>query len=345
MMIPPVRKPVQTLLILLLTGLIACAVPRVQEPSSARMEHARLLPDSAVMRDGYRLPLRTWPAAGSPDAVVLALHGFNDYGNAFDSTARYLSAHSITTYAIDQRGFGESAQRGLWAGQTVMQADLVETVNLLCARHPDLRLYLLGESMGGAVIIGAAGALEESCIQGVILSAPAVWGWQTMPWWQGAGLRLFAYTMPAYQVTGEGLDIRPSDNVEMLRALGRDPLVIKRTRIDAIYGLTNLMQAAFENTARLRLPVLLLYGEHDEIITPRPICSMLGSLGDFASAGWRMLLYPDGFHMLTRDLQADVVLQDVVMWLKDMGSDFPSGLEVDRDAPQLRRVCGRSLSG
>ncbi len=339
-MIHLARMPVKAALILLLAGLTACAVPRVQEVAATAMDPARLLQDSVVMPDGYVLPLRTWPADGSPVAAVLGLHGFNDYGNAFDGPARYFSAHSIMTYAIDQRGFGNTAQRGMWAGHSIMQSDLVTSVGLLCARHPELRLYLLGESMGGAVILDAADALADTCVQGIILAAPAVWGWQTMPWWQRTVLWLAAHTLPGRTVTGEGLDIRPSDNVEMLRALGRDPLVIKATRIDAIYGLTDLMEAALVNSPVLPVPTLMLYGEHDEIIPPRPTCRMLELLPAGQPPGWRMVLYSNGFHMLTRDLQAEVVLQDIVNWIKDSGSDMPSGLEVDRDAPRLRQVCG-----
>jgi alpha-beta hydrolase superfamily lysophospholipase len=276
--------------------------------------------------------------------VVLALHGFNDYSSAFDTTAQYLTQQSIAIYAIDQRGFGASAQPGLWAGHEVMQADLLAATGLLCARYPDTPVYLLGESMGGAVILGAASDLQASCTTGVILSAPAVWGWETMPWWQGTGLRLLAHMFPGYKVTGEGLDIRPSDNIEMLRALGRDPLVIKRTRIDTVYGLTNLMQAAFDNSANLRIPVLLLYGEHDEIITPVPICRMLENTATSSTTGWRLLLYPDGYHMLTRDLQADVVLQDIATWTRNRAAAVPSGLEVDWDAQRLRKLCSRYIS-
>jgi alpha-beta hydrolase superfamily lysophospholipase len=150
---------------------------------------------------------------------------------------------------------------------------------------------------------------------------------------------------PGYKVTGEGLDIRPSDNIEMLRALGRDPLVIKKTRIDTVYGLTNLMQAAFDNSASLRIPVLLLYGEHDEIISPVPICRMLEKTATFSTTGWRLLLYPDGYHMLTRDLQADVVLQDIATWTRNTAAVVPSGLEVDWDAQRLRKLCSRYISG
>ena len=180
------------------------------------------------MSDGYVLPMKTWPSTDAPTFVVLAMHGFNDYSNAFDATADKFADNLITTYAIDQRGFGATTQHGIWAGYSTLQSDLIATVNLLCKKHSGLPLFLLGESMGGAVILSAAQQLEQTCIQGVILSSPAVWGWQTMPWWQTVPLRLLAHTLPEFTVTGEGLEIHPSDNVEMLRELGRDPLIIKR---------------------------------------------------------------------------------------------------------------------
>jgi alpha-beta hydrolase superfamily lysophospholipase len=319
--------------------LCACSGPQQQVRPDKPVETPTLGEDAILMEDGYRLPLRHWSPPGNPRAIVLALHGFNDYSNAFDSTASYLTRRSIAIYAIDQRGFGASSQTGLWAGATRMQDDLLTVAGLLCERYPDTPVYLLGESMGGAVILGNAPDLNGNCVAGVILAAPAVWGWQTMPWWQGALLRMVAHIAPGMKVTGEGLDIRPSDNIEMLRALGRDPLVIKETRIDTVYGLTNLMQVAHDNSNSLQLPTLLLYGEHDEIITPKPMCRMLQNFKDFSSSGWRLLLYPEGYHMLTRDLQAARVLQDIAAWIGDHTAPLPSGLEVAADAPRLQELC------
>ncbi len=295
------------------------------------LSRARLTPEAVLMSDGYTLPMRTWPAAGEPVAAVLAMHGFNDYSNAFDDTANSFADSSVTSYAIDQRGFGATEQRGIWAGQPTLQSDLVTTVNLLCEKHPDLSLFLLGESMGAAVILSSMQQLEQTCIRGVILSSPAIWGWQTMPWWQTVPLRFAAHIMPAQTVTGEGLEIHPSDNVEMLRALGRDPLIIKETRIDAIYGLTDLMEFALVNSAALRIPALILYGEHDEIIPPDSFCEMLNNLPDRNSSHWRLIIYPDGYHMLSRDLQGDIVIQDMVAWIHDQKASLPSGQEIVQD--------------
>lgn len=291
------------------------------------------------MRDGYALPARHWPATGSTRAVVLALHGFNDYSNFFTPTATALGTRGIDSWAIDQRGFGASAQAGLWAGHTRMQDDLLAVVELLCERYPAVPLYLFGESMGGAVLLASGARLADSCARGLILSAPAVWGWRTMPWYQRAALWLGAHTLPGQTVTGEGLDIRPSDNIDMLRALGRDPLVIKATRIDAIYGLTNLMQLAADSGDGQRLPILMLYGEQDEIITPVPTCALLAGLGDFTAQGWQVLLYPDGFHMLTRDLQGHTVIDDVARWIRSARRELPTARRVLPGDARLQVLC------
>ena len=72
--------------------------------------------------------------------------------------------------------------------------------------------------------------------------------------------------MPWAELTGQGLNIHPSDNIAMLRELGRDPLVIKETRVDAVYGLVNLMDLAYDAAPRLRGRALVLYGSREDIM-------------------------------------------------------------------------------
>ena len=38
---------------------------------------------SFIADDGTALPLKSWLPDGKPTAVILALHGFNDYSKAF----------------------------------------------------------------------------------------------------------------------------------------------------------------------------------------------------------------------------------------------------------------------
>lgn len=308
-----------------LLSLAACA-PFVERPGPDITEpHLRDYFFHAA--DGSALPFRVWmPGDGAPKAVIVALHGFNDYGNFFAMPGEYLRERGVATYAYDQRGFGATAKAGLWPGSAAMKDDLRVFAKLVRARHPGAPLYLLGESMGGAVILAAA---AEAPIEadGAILSAPAVWGRIAMPWYQRLALWLGAHTMPWAKVTGRGLDITPSDNIEMLRALGRDPLVIKETRVDAIHGLVGLMDEALESAPQFEAKALILYGRKDEVIPKAPTRLMLERLPAPARARQRVAFYAEGYHMLLRDLGAEIPWRDIEAWIADASPPLPSGAD------------------
>lgn len=293
----------------------ACADPYVH-PSNGDQAIPLLKTSFARMEDGYRLPLLRWKAIGDTRAVVLSLHGLNDYGFAFDSLGNYLSNHGITVIAYDQRGFGRTDAAGLWHGSERLGTDLVSMTKLLRDHYGNVPLFLLGESMGGAVILTTLAA-KPLDVDGIVLVAPAVWSRDSMPYYQRIALWLAAHTIPAKQLTGDGLDIKPSDNIDMLKALGRDELVIKATRVDVLYGISNLMDSAMLASEHTPGNILLLYGEKDEIIPAIPTCELVENLSHNGATQLSAIIYEDGYHMLTRDLQADIVLEDIAAWVAE----------------------------
>ncbi len=293
----------------------ACANPYVH-PSNGDQDRPQLKNTFARMEDGYRLPLMRWQAIGDTRAVVLSLHGLNDYSFAFDSLGHYLSSLGITVIAYDQRGFGRTDAAGLWHGSERLSADLVTMTDLLREHYGDVPLYLLGESMGGAVILTTLAA-KPLDVDGIVLVAPAVWTRDSMPYYQRIALWLAAHTIPAKQLTGDGLDIKPSDNIEMLNALGRDELVIKATRVDVLYGISNLMDNAMLAAEHAPGNIMLLYGEKDEIIPAIPTCELVENLSRNGATQLSATIYENGYHMLTRDLQAAVVLEDIAAWIAE----------------------------
>ena len=268
--------------------------------------------DTFTARDGVALPLRHWDAA-APRAVIVALHGMNDYSNAFAMPAPYWAEHGITTYAYDQRGFGRAPHTGLWAGEAALDRDLSDCFAAIRARPPGLPLFVLGESMGGAVVLTAFASAMPPRADGIILVSPAVWSRADMPFHYRAALWLTAHTVPWLTLTGKGLKIWPSDNIEMLRKFSRDPLVIKQTRTDAVWGLVNMMDDARLAAGRLAAPppVLVLHGAKDQVIPPAAAAAAVKALGPVAEDH----LYPNGYHMLLRDLRGADVWNDVVTWI------------------------------
>lgn len=307
----------------LVAALVACA-PRFPGMGEPTLDPS-FSESSFSTRDGLNLPLAKWtPRRGvsEPETVVLALHGFNDYSNAFSESGPWLAAEGFTVYAWDQRGFGAGPMPGRWAGQQAMIGDLRDAVLHVRTRHPGARVVLLGESMGGALVLAALASPNPPPVDGAILAAPAVWGHSTMPWYQRTVLAIAARLLPSMELSGGGLNIWPSDNFEMLRAQGADPLIIKRTRVDTILGLVDLMETAYTSAGDVGVPLLWLYGERDEIVPAKPTMDAVAKLDP--AKGQRFVLYPNGWHMLLRDLQGERVLEDIVAWLKDPAAVLPS---------------------
>ena len=288
-----------------------------------------------ITADGARLPLRHWAAQGAPKGVILGVHGFNDYSKSFTAPAKAWTRAGLTVYAYDQRGFGAAPGWGYWHGAATLADDLSAVSRLIRARHPTLPLILVGESMGAAVILSASARPAPPNADAYVLAAPAVWARETMPFYQRAALWIGAHTTPWLRLTGRGLKIQASDNIEMLRALGRDPLIIKGARIDALYGLTNLMDEAHAAAATLKAPTLILYGDDEQLI-PEPAREAF--LARLPRRGqWRYAEYPTGFHMLLRDLHADIVLKDIAAWAMDNDTALPSGADKATGAQRWAR--------
>ncbi len=297
----------------LLTGflsLAACA-PTVQPYDDTASHEVKMQADVFLTSDGAMLPYRKWIPAGKPKAVIIALHGFNDYSKAFEGAGEFFSRKHIAVYAYDQRGFGKTGHIGIWAGANNYTADLAQWVRVLANRHKNTPIYIMGESMGGAVVVAATSQPDFPDVAGIILIAPALWGGDTMNPLYRLSVVFSAHTMPWYELTGRGLKIQASDNIEMLIAMGKDPLIIKSTRIDAIYGLVNLMDSAYESIPAVKVPVLFLFGDKDQVIPPP---AMQNALPRF-TAPLHCIRYPEGYHMLLRDLDGAERLQNINLWI------------------------------
>jgi acylglycerol lipase len=258
------------------------------------------------------------------------LHGFNDYSNAFTMPAPLWAEHGIATYAYDQRGFGGAPMRASWAGSARLAGDAVTATRLLRAIYPGRPIYLLGESMGGGVAILAATGIDgvpPAEADGLILSAPAVWGRPTMDFWPKLALFAAVRFFPEMELTGRGLGIKPSDNLPMLKALMKDPMVIKGARVATIYGLVDLMDTALEAAPRLQMPFLLLYGAHDEIVPREALADFVAALPPDPAHRRRLAYYRNGYHLLLRDLEGAVVAGDVASWVFDRKAPLPSHAE------------------
>ena len=282
----------------------------------------RLVPPDRVfhLSDGADIPARVWSAQGAPRAVLLALHGFNDSRDAWESAGPVLAAQGITVVAPDVRGFGGTAERGRWAGHARLVADLGEEVAILKREAPDTPLYVAGESMGGAIAMLFMAQPASASVAGAVLLAPAIWD-------LGPGVQVplgvVATLFPAHEVTGRELPGRivTGDNLPAMARLYYDPLTLHSIRFDTLRGLVGLMREAARAAPGVRGSILCVYGDRDEVVPP----SVIGHLWQTTRGTLRRDLMPGGYHLLLRSRTAARTEADIAAWILNPHWFLPSG--------------------
>lgn len=315
------RRRLRVALVLLLAGCTPVVIPAGPAGVAAQVGA-----DSFRMPDGARLPYRSWLPAGPPKAILVVVHGFGDYSrNSFEIPAGIFVGQGIATYAYDQRGFGASPHRGYWAGGETLAADAATVTRSLHALHPGVPIFLLGESMGAAVTLLAATRPDAPPVDGYVLLAPGFRGRATMSDFSKRMLEFAAHAIPAVGFSGSAPGFSPTDNDEAMRRWSEDPLTTKIFRVDAVYGLVNLMDDALAAARDFRGRVLVLYGGKDRIVPPPGIRGLLHTLPETPLRHFGF--YPEGYHLLLRDKQRQVVAEDLLGWMLDPAAPLPSGAE------------------
>ncbi len=329
---PRMRSTMISILAAAMLLLAGCASKLA--PPGPPVETPRATPEAFVMPDGFRLPYREWlPDARvpvrAPKAVVLALHGMNDSRDAWEIPGPAFAAAGIAVYSPDQRGFGQTASRGLWPGTQGLVDDARVMTRLLRQRYPGVPLYLMGESMGAAELMVLATEPHAPPVNGYVLVAPAVWGRAKMSFFLRSVLWLADNTVPGLKLENRGyVKITASDNHDALVRLSLDPLTIHGTRVDTTNGLVDLMDAALASAPRFHERALFLYGGKDDLIPKQATVATWRALPVQGTAnGPRIAFYPDHYHLAMRDLGRATVIDDVVAWMKDPGAPLPSGAD------------------
>lgn len=259
---------------------------------------------------GTALHLRSW-CPESAQAVVILVHGLNSHSGQYLWTAEQLRAAGFAVYAHDHRGRGKSEGRRFYIDDiSEYTRDLGAVISLAKSRHPGLKVFVLGHSMGG--VVGCVWAFDHQAeIAGFICESFAYR--VPVPGAVAAVLRVIGRIAPGLPVFKLQMKDFTRDP-QALAALEADALCrgeIQPARTAAaLLAATANMKARFPSVT---LPLLLLHGTKDHATLPAGTQEFFALAG---SADKTLKLYEGHYHDLLNDLGKQQVMDDILAWLR-----------------------------
>jgi Lysophospholipase len=244
--------------------------------------------------------------------VLINIHGLGDHSGLYPTLAEHFPSRGITIHAMDLRGNGRSGgQRAYVERWEEYREDLRRFVELVRAEERGLPLFLLGNSLGGLIVLEYA-LHHPDGLGGVIAASPPL-GRLGVPAPLLALGRVLSRAWPRFSIR-TGMD---------LSGLARDPAVVQTVLADPLFhrvGTARLSTEVVAAIARVQaaapgfpLPLLLLHGSADRMVPPDGSREFVARVGH---PDRELREYPGAFHVLFADLDHEQVLTDVERWIE-----------------------------
>ena len=254
---------------------------------------------------------RSWRPS-SARAVLVLLHGFGEHSGRYQAFGSSLAGRGIWVGAPDLPGHGRSSgQRGdieQAAGCVQQLWKMTHDVFLPASGLTDYTLF--GHSFGGLLAIVWA-MQNPPNLRRVIVQSPLLEVGFPIPGWKIVSARLLDRLWPTASF---------STNLEV-EALSRDPAVVQAYRSDPLVhhvmsarvycAILRARARAFDGTAAIRRPVLLLTGSADRIVSVEAAHRWFNRL----SCEKQRVAFPDAYHELHHEPVSEDVMRLVCEWV------------------------------
>ncbi|WP_202318761.1 alpha/beta hydrolase [Archaeoglobus neptunius] len=257
--------------------------------------------------DGLRLYGRRWDVR-SPKAVICLIHGLGEHSGRYQHVAEFFNRHGYSFAAFDLRGHGKSdGKRGHAEYERIMEdiALFLSSLDYECPR------FVYGHSMGGNLAINFI-LRRRPKIAGAVISAPFLALHKDLSTGLKFLLKFLNAVAPSILISN---GINPeylSRDLRVVEEYVNDPLVHNKISPRLVYQLIEAGKWAVENAASVDIPVLLLHGDEDRIVS-------YGASRRFAErAGCKFISYRGFYHEPHNEVERERVLKDILSWIEEV---------------------------
>ncbi len=273
-----------------------------------------------------KLPGRLWLGPRDPVGMVVVIHGLGDHSARFEALARQLNSEQWAVFAFDLPGHGASpGRRGSARSFDRLLVDIDCAVRdvrrqLGQRQRGDLPLVLLGHSMGGNLAINyvlrrAEFSAEGNEVDGLVLAAPMLLPPKPPPRPHIFAAWITGHLLPSLRVH-RSIDVdRLTSDPDEADAIATDPQMHASITIYLATQLLSQGRWALDHARALAIPMLVMFGEKDELIDQAACEHLPIRAGEQAT----VVRWPGKRHALFHDQPEGEISEFMIRWLKRFG--------------------------
>jgi alpha-beta hydrolase superfamily lysophospholipase/thiol-disulfide isomerase/thioredoxin len=240
-------------------------------------------PDQGVLRQDTKLPTSiekshdksaakeapclSWlNPIGKPKAIILCVHGLGLHCGSYEQFGKAMALRGYAVYAVDVRGFGSwmAAKGREKCDFKHCSDDIVSTLNVLHLANPGVPVYLLGESMGGAIALDVASE-NPALINGLISAVPAAERFKTGQ----TNLKVFMHLLTGNRKVNVEKSVvnRATADPSLREEWAEDPLARMDLSASELMQFQTFMNENHDRAKKIdKLPVLIVQGGKDKLV-------------------------------------------------------------------------------
>ncbi|RPH51899.1 MAG: alpha/beta hydrolase [Desulfobacteraceae bacterium] len=278
------------------------------------MENTTGYTEGYIKQNGLNIFYRRY-IADSEKALLVIAHGLGEHSGRYVNVVKRLVPKGITVYAPDFRGHGKSdGKRGhvLSFGEYLEDLySMIETV--LREKKQNIKLFLLGHSMGGLIAINYAISRQET-IGGLIISSPSLGVAVKVPAIKAVLGKVMSSLWPELSLSNEIDASKISHDDEIVAAYKNDPLVHDRVTARWFTEFLSAMEKANKEAQKIKVPVLMQIAGDDHLVNSDSSKSFFNRL-DVKDKTIHVYddLYHEGYNEAEEDRKK--VLNDLEAWI------------------------------
>ncbi|MDZ4833240.1 MAG: alpha/beta fold hydrolase [Candidatus Melainabacteria bacterium] len=262
-----------------------------------------------------KVPYRAWLPEQKPNEVILCVHGLGFSSASFAEFGRQMAAHGSATYAIDVRGFGQwmSKGQGLMDFEACL-TDIESALKTLRKHYPSTPIYVVGESMGGAIALNAASRYPD-LVNGLISSVPSSDRFAKASSELTIGAKYMINKDKPVDISQEVVS-RATANPTLRKKWEAEPLNRMKISPKELKQFDDFMKGNYDAAALVqRTPVLLLAGFKDKLVKPEGTIELFNAI---SCEDKLLMVVGDGEHLLLEENQLTEQLESmIVVWIRN----------------------------